>query len=314
MKKNSLCKALSALCVLTLCACGGDKDEDKSGDLPPLTGESRFLGELKKIKHPAAEAPAGAQTLRWDFSNKAVHTYDYDQRVIAVSFMPPFMQSEMTQEITGRGLMEFRSRGDGIADAVIRDVRARMTMKTEGKRPETTENVMPPTNIPGVKEDGTCGQVNPEQDQLIPMLLPLPAAPLEVGRSSDVPAEMPFNANGRVLPARGHHRITLTGYRTVRGTKCARLDVDTDISQLEIPPDMDGQYQFSVKGSSVLFFDPEKRRFVSATVAMYMQIRMKASPKLNATGKKSQSLPMTMYMSMKSDNLIRIDLKTGAAQ
>ena len=77
------------LCLVALCCCGDKEEKKEKGDDPlvALTGKSRFLGEIAKVYFPEAGAPAWAPVFRWDFSNREVHTYKYDQRVVAKSMM-----------------------------------------------------------------------------------------------------------------------------------------------------------------------------------------------------------------------------------
>mgnify|MGYP006293104849 CR=1 FL=1 len=138
------------------------------------------------------------------------------------------------------------------------------------------EQQAPPLVMQGLKEDGTGSIGNSSQDMLLKMLFPLPPDSLQVGESVDIPARMPFNAMGSPLEVNGRSRIALTRYVQAGNRTCAQLDVDIDISELDVPEELDGEYQCTVKGRSRFFFDVNSRSFVSGTIAMLMQNTVKA--------------------------------------
>jgi hypothetical protein len=133
---------------------------------------------------------------------------------------------------------------------------------------------------------------------------------MEVGESVDIPAQMPFNAMGSLLYAKGFSRITLTRYVKIGERTCAQLDVDIDISNLEVPSDLKGEYKCWNKGKSVFYFDVDDRIFVSGTIAMLVQFSVDApAPEIKVSGENMSDAPKRAKMSMASDSLIRVELK-----
>ena len=145
---------------------------------------------------------------------------------------------------------------------------------------------------------------------LLKMLFPLPSKPIKIGESVDVPAQIPFNAMGSLLQVTGHSRITLTQFVKIGGRTCAQLDVDIDISQIEVPTELKGEYKCSSRGASIFFFDIDSRSFVSGTIALIMQFSINTEmPQVKISGDNVPDMPRRSKMSMMSDNLIRVKLK-----
>ena len=92
--------------------------------------------------------------------------------------------------------------------------------------------------------------------------------------------------------------------------RCAELEVDIDISELEVPPEMEGEYACSTKGDSLLYFDTDKRCFVSGAMALVIQFSIDApTPQFNMGGENAPEKNERMKMSMRADSLIEVSLK-----
>ena len=140
-------------------------------------------------------------------------------------------------------------------------------------------------------------------DYVLPIFPDRPK-PLRVGESVTVPLDVPFDAMNSVLSVEGTSTITLTGYVTIDGRRCARIETDIDMSKLDIPEEMPGTYKCAFKGKSVSYFDVEKSRFVSVEVALAIGMQIEAPmPKVDMGG---EELPDKMEMSMQVDTLIRL--------
>ena len=192
----------------------------------------------------------------------------------------------------------------------MKDMATSMTMDMGKDAPKTMEQKMPPVVMQGMKEDGSGSFGGSQQDMLLKMLFPLPTKSLKVGDWCDVPAQMPFNAMGSVLEVKGRSRITLTRYVKIGNRTCAQLDVDTDISELKVPSELEGEYKCSTKGMSVFYFDVANRSFVSGTIALIMQFSIDApTAEMKISGEDTSDMPKRSKMSMAGDNLIRVKLK-----
>ena len=293
---------------------------------------SRFLKELKKREYTETKAPAEAPVFRWDFSGKVVHTYAFAQesrlrfdtgplpegpaRMVdaepAVSRGPDEPGEGMSA--TTKGVLLVKSQGDGTANLVLTDMKVSMKAHlVADEEPETMEQSMPPVVVQGMKEDGSASFGNSSQDMLLRTLFPLPDKPLDVGETVDVPASIPFNAMGSPLPVKGRIRITLTRYVKIEQRTCAQLDVDIDISDIKVPPELKGEYECAITGTSVFYFDVAERVFASGESAMLMRFRADAPmPEVQGSGQDAVDMPVREQMSMTTDNLIRITQREGA--
>jgi len=305
------------LAVATLCvSCSREQaDVDKAyrNAENNLKGISRFLKEVEQDKHEETEPPTAVPVFKWDFANKDVHSYTYEQEVrnkTNMGFSMDGRSNDMGQEISGKGVLLVKSQGDGTAELVLKDMTMSMKMDMGKDAPKTMEQKVPAIVVQGMKEDGSGSFGDSSQDMFLKMLFPLPTKPLKVGDSVDVPAQMPFNAMGSVLKVTGRSRITLTRYVKIGKRTCAQLDVDTDISELKVPSELKGEYKCSAKGTSVFYFDVANRSFASGTIAFIMQFSIDApTPQMKISGEDTPDMPKRWKTSMTSDNLIRVKLK-----
>ncbi len=275
---------------------------------------SQFEKEVGKEKHKNVDPPSVDPIFRWDFSKtNLVHTFTFEQEVRSKTAMRQTLVDKpggMEQEMSAKGLLLIKSQGDSTAEFVLKDIKMSMKMDMGEDEPKTMGQQMPPFVVQGMKEDGSGSFGNSSQDMLLKMVFPLPPKSLKVGESVDVPAQMPFNAMGSMLKVTGRSCITLTQYVKIGDRTCAQLDVDTDISKIKVPKELEGEYECSTKGTSVFYFDVANRSFVSGTVALLMQFSIDAPmPQIDITGEDTSNIPKRSKISMLSDNLIKVKLK-----
>jgi len=277
---------------------------------------SQFAKEVtkEKQKHKETVAPLAAPVFRWDFSRaEVVHTYRFEQEVRSKTDMGSSFDGKsgrIEEEMSATGVLLIKSQGDSTATLVLKDMKTSMKRNMGAAGPKTVEEQMPPIVVQGMKDDGTGSFGNSFQDPVLKMLFPLPTKPVMIGESVDIPAQMPFNVMGSILPVTGCLRITLTRYVKIGKHTCAQLDVDTDILKLKVPTELKGEYKCSLKGPSVFYFDVESRSFVSGAIAMLMQISIDAPmPQMKISGKDAPDMPERIKGSMTIDNPIRVKLK-----
>ncbi|MCK5708522.1 MAG: hypothetical protein KAI43_12810 [Candidatus Aureabacteria bacterium] len=302
------------LVLITVIVSCKKKEEVVVDSIPPISPQ--LINEIKEEMYSDAEAPEGEPVFLWDFSKKNVYGYDFEQMTKNSMDMGEggklnSKPGEMDQTMSAKGDLFIKSQGDGTADLVLKDLKASMKMNMgNNQEPRTMEQAMPPFVAQGIKEDGTGPFGNSSQDLFLKMLFPLPTKTLRLGESIDIPAQMPFNAMGSMLMVKGRSKITLKRYVKIGKRTCAELNVDIDISDLNVPSDLEGEYKCSTKGTSVFYFDTESRCFISGYTAMVMQFSVDAPmPKMNISGEKESNMPKRTKMSMISDNLIKVKLK-----
>lgn len=250
--------------IFCLQGCG-----DSDGD----SGQPKFLAEVGKDSYPETEAPHEAPLFRWDFSKPVVHAYDYTEKRESTADlgMGDGKSPEVNTDVIV-GTLVIKSEGNGVATLVVKD--ASLTSKTDAEEETTMELDRPMLEIRGIKEDGNMKAANSSMELYSRFLSPLPPKPLRVGESVTVPAGMPFYAMGPILSLEGTCTITPTGYVTIDGRRCARLETDIDVSNLGAPEDVAGTRKCAFKGKSVSYFDVKGRRFVSLELALVTRMQM----------------------------------------
>ena len=258
-----------------------------------------------------------ATLFRWDFSENKEYSYNFSQKAKTQNFMNGFGANRKgtfsSQIMTGNGILSYRSEKDKTARFVLENLMLKLEHPTDDNEtaPKTTEMKSPPMIIQGVKEDGNLSIPSSSQTLLLKLLFPLPAQPMKVSETIINEANMPFNAMGSLLYIKGHSRITLEKYVEINGHNCAKFTSDIDISKMDIPPEMEGNYIALVKGKSVFFFDVDNRKFIAGKLALLMAMDIDAkSPEMKFSDdeEKSDELPETIKIAMNSDNLITLSI------
>jgi hypothetical protein len=320
-------KAVSALMLLLaitmLTSCGKKKTEkevkrpshlSKAQEKPEIQVPDRsvFLEQVDKHEFPEAEAPAEAVPFRWDFSGDEVHAYAYSHQVKMRGLIgfahAATVDSDSEAHAKGRWLI--KGKGDATADIVMTDLK--MTIKPNpdlGDEQDTTQMTIPTMVVQGLQEDGSLSTRPTSQEMLMKLLFPLPPDPLNVGESVDVPMKMPFNAMGSLLEVRGRSRITLSKYVKVADRTCARFETDIDISQLDLPEEVEGEYECFIRGLSVFYFDPGERCFVAGDMALLMVMSSDTPAPRFEEDEDASEMPDKMRTFMVSDNLIQFSLE-----
>jgi hypothetical protein len=270
MKTSFPARSLSLL--VTTCLASGGLVACGSGEAPapkpvsPATSDGLSAGSA-----------AGAHTFRWDFSKERTWTYTYSQRMKMhvdvgdaggagdADDADESMKHE--EEVTGVGFVDIVSKADGSANLVLRDVALQV-----GGEPQEVPPV-PPLVTPGVKEDGSVTGGGDSASAFLTLLFPLPRRPLAIGESDEVPFSVPFNTAGTTLSLRGNAKVTFTGLVAVGDRTCAAVAVVVEASRLDVPPEVRGIHEGSVKGTANYCFDLAERAFVKGTYAYAMSTK-----------------------------------------
>lgn len=271
-----------------------------------------FAVELREDELEETDPPLEAPVFRWDFSAPdLVHSYSLEQEMRSKIDFGGFIDhdDESKDETKVSALMLITSKGDGTADLVLKDMKFIMATDMDEEDFHFMEQ-LPPIVLQGMNEDSSGSFRDASQDALLTMIFPLPPEPIKIGESVDFPAQIPFfDATGSILEATGRTRMTLTRYVMIGERVCAQFDVDTDISHLDIPEELDGEYSCSVKAQSVFYFDVANRVFVAGTIAANMQFSFDVQmPEILIPEEDFPDVQERLRMSMELDGLIRLRL------
>ncbi len=250
------------------------------GQEPPseLLEKSEFAAKVGSKNYPEAQVPEGKQLFRWDFSKKRKFAYDYEQTVKTNN-----MGTNINMDATAT--ISMNTKGDKTATLVFKDMKTSMFAGMK----------QPPVVLQGVTEDSKLPGGIPTQADMVKLLFPLPDKLLAVGESASVPTRMPFNAYGSLLWVEGETKITLAKYVTIDDHICAKFDLQIDISRIDVPEELGGEYRCSTKGTGVTYFDTKDRCFHSGEMAIVMSVRTKPP----------EDSPMQVSMATDSDNLMK---------
>ena len=274
-KKRNMKNILLGLSILILASCGNGNTKST---------ETENLNEYQ---------------FKWNFSKKRKFIYSFSQIVNGENKMDKDRPADKTY-MTGLGHLNVRVKENNLADLSLTDIEMKMIMFNEDGTPRDTMTQKAPANVvQDMKPNGSFGDSN--TDILFDMLFPLPNKSLEKGDSDEIPMKMPFNANGSRLFSKGQNTLTFIGYEDIEGRNCAVLKGVIDISQLDVPEELNGEYGCSTTGNATYYFDLENRFYVGADIHMIMNVMMDSESE--------NEDDFGMYMKMKSDNVYKIRLK-----
>ncbi len=289
--------------VLSFPSCSKKTDtSDKTADI---------AGEKTGQSYAEAAPPLTEPVFRWDFSKPGTvyqYTYDQDVRSRRTPETPINRKSgNMTQEMITRGILVVNVHNNRTAELILKDMNALVSMDTGEEKSKPVAQPLPDFAVQGLKEDGSGIRGQKGQDMLIRTLFPLPPKPLKVGEFIDIPEQIPFMTTEKELKIKGHSRITLSRYVKIGDRTCARIDVDTDISEITVPPDLKGKYTASVKGNATFYFDVADRIFMSGKTNVQMAYDIE-TPATTAAGKNDPAQAGGDRITMDSDNTVRVKL------
>lgn len=235
----------------------------------------------------------------WDFSKPQKLIYSYSQTVKHENKMRLDEPSDKTY-MTAIGNLNIKVKENNLADLSLTNIEMKsVDFDFEGNPRDTMKQKIPPQVLQEMKPDGSFSDSN--IDIMFKMLFPLPSKDLKEGEKDKVSIQMPFNANGSRLIAKGFITLKFSGFETIQNRKCAVLIGKIDISDMTIPKELTGEYKNSTIGEAIYYFDLKDRIYVGANIDMTMEAFMDTeSEDENNRG---------MYWEMKSQNIFKIRLE-----
>lgn len=268
-------KILLGLSIFILASCGGENSKSSE---TTISNESQF---------------------EWDFSEKKKFVYSFSQTTSGENKMDKDRPADKTL-MTAIGHLNVRVKENKLADLSLTDIEVNMiNYNSDGNPRDTMTQKVPANVVQDMKPDGSFKVEN--TDILFDMILPLPSGNLEEGESIEIPLEIPFNFNGSYLNSKGHNTLRFVGFENIDNRKCAVLKGVIDISKLDIPEEIGGEYKSSTTGKGTYYFDLDKGYYVGADVEIRKEIMMDSE-----TGEDDD---YGMYAEMKSNDVIKIRLE-----
>lgn len=235
----------------------------------------------------------------WDFSKPQKLIYSYSQTVNNENKMRRDEPTDKTY-MTAIGNLNIKIKENNLADLSLTNIEMKsVDSDFDGNPRDTMTQKMPPQVLQDMKPDGSFSDSN--IDIMFKMLFPLPSKDLKEGEKDKVAMQMPFNANGSRLYAKGFNTLEFSGYEKIKDRDCVVLTGVIDISKMDVPEELIGEYKNSTTGKATYYFDLKDRIYIGADIDMTMDVLMDTeSEDKNQHG---------MYMAMKSQNTFKIRLE-----
>ena len=251
--------------------------------------------ELPNIK---SNPEATNSNFIWDFSSKKKFIYSYSQTVV-VEMKTDKNRPARKSFMTGKGNLNVLVKENNLADLSITDLELSSVYNDDESPSDTMTDIQPAMVVQDMQPDGSFSTEN--VDILFKILFPLPSSDIKIGESNELAMQLPFNANGSILMSKGGNKLVFEGYETLEGRKCAVLKGTLDISDLEVPEELKGEYISKTTGSATYYFDIRDHCYVGADIQMLMEAKMDSEDK--------DESDFDMFMDMSSDNKFKIRLR-----
>ena len=267
-------RILFGILIVTICSCKDEKDQKHKNDNVQLT------------------------ELSWDFSHKKTYSYSYQQNVKNQNTFRRD-QSPDKSKIIGNGNLNVWVKDNDHADLSLTNLKMDMiTFDEHGEARDTISNDAPPSVIHGMKPNGSFESNS--HNVIFDLIFPLPHKNLSIGESDKIPLQMPYNAGGTELFVKGFNTIEYVGNEMLNSKDCAVLKGKIDISNLEIPEELDGIYKGEAIGNATYYFDLKNRCF--AEVDLQIDIKILIDTEASAIDTKG------IYGNIESENEFKIRL------
>ena len=277
--------------------------------IPSLKTPMFYADKLNFTEYSLIEGPLKSPSFSWDFSEEFVITYHFSQHTKSEMNhdTTDATNSNSGQEIMASGVISIESDGASKAQLSITDIETTMRMNANGS-PTEFKQKLPPIVVQGFQENSQLSSQMSAKTGGLDRLFRLPKQPLQVGETIRFPEETPFNAMGSVLIVKGETKITHQGFVAIQDQICVQLAIQKLIDKLDIPEQLEGEYDFLEQEMTLLYFDIQTQRFVQGTMSTLMQFSIDApNPHVTVEGT-SQEFPPRTTMSMKSESLIQYSL------
>ena len=280
----------------------------------PTLNENNYIAtsEVFGTSYPIAESPSKAPLLRWDFSGNDSHKYlldmSFGNQLKTNDKEAPERLMISTQKAVANSDLLIESQGDGTAKLVMENTEITWSMSFKDEQIGPTTETQPPQEIRGLREDGTTELGESSDDMFVKMFFPLPSEALEIGESSVIATQIPFDADGVTLPVLGTITITLLDYVAINGQTCAHLQSVIDISDLQLMVGLVGTYDFSMEGTTESLFSITSNRFIAGEVQVQMAFTIEKPSSEVDFGDYDGPLPDIVTMSTIADERFHIQI------
>jgi len=234
-----------------------------------------------------------------DFNSQKKFIYTYSQTSTSET---QWKKNEAFQKTKSdaNGQLNIRIKENNLADLSVTNLKTNLiTLDDKGVAVDTMSNTTQAMVIQNMNQKG--GFENYDHNIMFDLIFPLPTKNLKIGETDKIPMQIPFNVNGSKLYIKGFNEIKYSGTKVLNGTECAVLNGTIDISELEIPEELESLYESKTTGNGTYYFNLKDKYFVGADINIIMATS--SSPK---TENSENNL---VFGTMKNSTEITIRLK-----
>lgn len=231
--------------------------------------------------------------IKWNFKDYQKITYAYSQKMAAKT---PFSSDSMWNGMEANLIVSIKN--NELADIVLADVKTYSFDKDSLGNYIATDTVEMSNRIlfQDLTPEGKMkGEIKQGNAMLAKTLFPIPNKPMAIGDTANLRMNMPFNIYGSSINAKGYNRIKYVEKKN----DILHLKTKIDVSEYQIPEEINQDYICFLKGNSSFKFDSEKGVFEAGTINLSMGMGV------NQVDSTSNSKEDKMMMEMNT----KIDLK-----
>lgn len=300
-------------CCFLLLNCDNKKTEEISNEEIQLKVFSDFdyKSILEKESYQRIDTDIKSIDFRFNFQEEVETRYNY-QQIDDAETKFAHNDKPMKQSVDSNCILIIKSKGDGTSDIVLKDVVAIQKIDFGMDDEEIKENKVGPNTIAiqGLNEDGFLSTCDDSQNYIFRILLPVCEKKLEYGKIEKIPLKIPFNAFGSLLYVTGSINIELIEFVRVDNIECAKIYMDIDVSNVDIPEELEGTYLFSIIGKGIYYFDYNNHRFIKAKVIYFTNLYVKTKkPEFDISDDfPDESFPDDMENNMENKTIISLNI------
>ncbi|WP_405377760.1 hypothetical protein [Nonlabens sp. Asnod3-A02] len=201
------------------------------------------------------------ESFQWNFDSNSKYIYSFSQITNSENKMKKDEKSNKSY-ISGNGKLIINGKSENLADLSFEDIKVKLKNDFSN---DTISDTQPNSIIQDLQSNGTF-QMTSTANDFVRVLLPLPNRKLSIGDTCRVSLNIPFNINGSLISSKGFNTLIFSKYEEIDGHKCAVLNGEINVSQLDLPDNFEGKYELTEIGNGTYYFDIEKGYFIKSKV------------------------------------------------
>jgi|GEM_PF-1585944 len=201
------------------------------------------------------------ESFQWNFDSNSKYIYSFSQITNSENKMKKDEKSNKSY-ISGNGKLVINGKSENLADLSFEEIKVKLKNDFSN---DTISDTQPNSIIQDLQSNGTF-QMTSTANDFVRVLLPLPNKKLSIGDTCRVSLNVPFTINGSLISSKGFNTLTFSKYEEIDGHKCAVLNGEINVSQLDLPDNFEGNYKLTEIGNGTYYFNIEKGYFIKSKV------------------------------------------------